>query len=140
MRACHKKCEISFNPGAPNAIRSSFKDYVCEFVDVLILNLDEAKAMTGKHAVQDIAGELKEVVGLAAITLGKEGCIVVQREGFTHTPAQGLSGIKDTTGAGDAFAAGFMAARLRGLDLAECAKFANEIASRSIEQRSEVLK
>ncbi len=140
MNACHRKCEIWFNPGAPKIIRSSFKGYIGDFVDVLILNLDEARVITGKYEVQDIAQDLRELVGLGVVTLGKDGCMVLSSEGCTHIPAQNISEVKDTTGAGDAFAAGFMAGRLRGFDLTECAKLGNGAAISFLKERSAALK
>lgn len=138
--ACRGKCEIWFNPGALNTIQSSFRGYISDFVDVLVSNLDEARILTNKYEVQDIANDLKDLVGLAVITLGKEGCLVVTKEGNIHIPVSGISEVRDTTGAGDALAGGFIVGRLRRLNLTKCAKLGNEAAANFLKQRAEALK
>lgn len=140
MSACRGKCEIWFNPGAPNIIQSSFRGHIVDFVDVLVSNLDEARILAGKYEVQDVADALKELVGLSIITLGKEGCFVVNREGYIHIPVSGVSDVRDTTGAGDALAGGFIVGRLRRFDLTKCAELGNEAASNFIKQKAEALK
>lgn len=60
------------------------------------------------------------------ITLGAQGALAVQREqaGFDAQAACAIV-VKDTIGAGDAFAAGYLAALLRGQNVAEALAFAN---------------
>jgi ribokinase len=50
-------------------------------------------------------------------TVGPEGAFIATGEWTWHVPALSVTERRDTTGAGDAFAAGFVAAFLRGLDL-----------------------
>jgi sugar/nucleoside kinase (ribokinase family) len=60
--------------------------------------------------------------------VGAEGCIVGFEGRRLHVPGVKVP-VVDTTGAGDAFAAGFLHARLRGRPPAECAEVANRIAA-----------
>lgn len=65
---------------------------------------------------------------LAVGTIGPEGAIAVEPAGTHHQPA--LAGAPvDTLGAGDAFIAGFIAARLRGADIRQTMRFAAEAAA-----------
>jgi sugar/nucleoside kinase (ribokinase family) len=61
--------------------------------------------------------------GLAIVTLGEMGCICCDG-GMTHIPAFEVKAA-DTTGAGAAFAAGFIFAGLRDMPLEECLEFAS---------------
>lgn len=134
--ACHGKCKIWFNPGAPNIIHGLFKEYIAEFVDVLIGNLDEARIITREYHTENIAQTLRKIVDLSVITLGKEGCMIsAEGEHLIISPQKSENAI-DTTGAGDAFAAGFIVGKVRGLNLVECAQLANETASNFITERA----
>jgi 2-dehydro-3-deoxygluconokinase len=66
-----------------------------------------------------------------ALTLGRQGCIVAAKEGEAALPAPEVK-VKDTTGAGDAFTGGYLAARLSGAAPAAAARAALEIASRVV--------
>ncbi len=61
--------------------------------------------------------------GLAIVTMGEMGCICCDGA-IVSVPAFEVEPV-DTTGAGAAFAAGFMYARLRGMPLEECLEFAS---------------
>ncbi len=58
---------------------------------------------------------------LAAITLSGDGAVVVRGAERTRVPATRVR-VVDTTGAGDLFAAGFLAGLARGADDATCAR------------------
>jgi len=135
MNACQGKSEIWFNLGAPNIIKNSFRVHISKFVDVLILNTDEAKAITGRSRTEEIVDDLKELVKVAVITRGREGCLLVSDRYHVHIPTIYLNA-KDTTGAGDAFSAGFLAGKLKELDLVKCAELGNETALRFLKERS----
>ncbi len=120
--------ELWFNPGAPNVIGNSLKGVIHDFVDVLILNMDEAKSLTGKDEMNEILSNLEEIVTLSVVTLGKEGCVVLEGGKSIHvSPDKVIEGI-DTTGAGDAFSAGFIVGRLRGMNKAACAGLGHKAA------------
>jgi len=129
MKECRKKCEIWFNPGAPNIITESFKEIIVEFADTLILNLDEAKSITKRDKIGEIVVELGKMTGLSVITLSREGCIVTRGEESIPVSPNNLVDNCDTTGAGDAFSAGFIVGRLRGMDEVECAGLGHRTAA-----------
>ena len=87
--------------------------------DLLLPNLEEGQVITGKTAPEAVARALRAWAPLVVVTLGAAGCLVAgDREPagrVVHVPA--VPGpVVDTTGAGDAFAAGFVVATLRGAD------------------------
>ena len=139
---CIKDCrehgiEIYFNPGAPNLIKKGFREIIKNFVDVLILNEDEARKLTRR---EDINFEgLNELVDLAVVTRGKYGCTLIKNGNVVNVKTKEIK-VQNTTGAGDAFSVGFIVGRLRGMDDIECAKLGNQTAARFLEERKEVFK
>ncbi len=81
-------------------------------VDLLLPNLDELEALTGSRDPAGAAG-LLDVVGAVAVTTGPAGASWVDRSGTVSVPAAPGPCV-DSTGAGDAFDAGLLAARLAG--------------------------
>lgn len=92
--------------------------------------LEDEVAMTGAQSAAQVA-EHWQGLGCAetVIKLGAEGCLLPG--GQLITPAQVLAPL-DTSGAGDAFNAGYLAARLRGADLAQSARAGHELAGWTI--------
>ncbi len=66
------------------------------------------------------------------ITHGSEGCKVYQREREFTVPAKKVN-VVDTTGAGDAFAAGLIKGLLEDLELYDAVRFALDFASHSVQ-------
>ena len=134
--AKNNKCKIYFNPGAQNIISPTFKEIIRDFVDVLILNLDEAKAFTKKTDINKILCVLSDFAKLVVVTLGMNGCVLCINGNLQYVQTT-TSKVEDTTGAGDAFSAGFIVGRLRGMDYIECAKFGNESATMFLHKKME---
>lgn len=90
-------------------------------VDILLLSTDEATLLTGARdprrgfAALEKAGA-REVV----LKLGKSGCLISRNGEPQHVPSFDVKMV-DSTGAGDAFVAGFLQARLRSWSLEEAA-------------------
>ncbi len=136
LKRCRDKgCEVWFNPGAPNIIAASLKYTIQQFFDVLILNLDEAKALTGKRSIVEMKAELEQFARFTIITMGEEGCFLLKDGQSTVVGSKVVKNITDTTGAGDAFSAGFIVGRLRHLPDIECAQLAHHTAARFLEDK-----
>lgn len=94
-------------------------------VDILFVSQAEATALTGKRDEQRALAALRacgarEVV----LKLGEKGCLVLQGTVVHRVPSFAVR-VADTTGAGDAFAAAFLRARLSGWPPMEAALVAN---------------
>ena len=93
------------------------------YLDYLFANADEARQLSGRSAPEEMGGYFLGLgVGTVIIKFGKEGCIVKNAAGSFRGKAYPVEAV-DTTGAGDNFASGFMAALLNGKSLEECAKY-----------------
>jgi sugar/nucleoside kinase (ribokinase family) len=89
-------------------------------IDILFGNEHEMRHLTGCGNLNDCIAALSAKVGTLVITRGAEGAVAVERAGCVAVAAAPVARVVDTTGAGDQFAAGFLAARLRGHPLAGC--------------------
>ena len=138
IEKCHNQnCKIYFNPGAPNLLKRDFNEIIYDFVDVLILNIEEARNMTKKNKIDDILKSLNNLVDTAVITMGEDGCIVSKGDENLLIATEKL--ICNTTGAGDAFAAGFIVGKLRDMDEIESSKLGNETAANFLKEKKELL-
>jgi ribokinase len=98
--------------------------------DILIPNLYEAADIADHsaaniHTAKLIGSDLvARGAGAAVITMGKRGCMVVDRNGADHIPAFEVE-LVDQTGRGDAFAGALAACCAVGDDLRKAVKFAS---------------
>ena len=105
-----------------------------QYVDYLFPNEDEARGLTGKEDLDDIADTFLNLgVGTVVVKLGSRGCLVKNREMREIVPCFKVDNVVDTTGAGDNFLAGFICALLDGKSLVDCARFASGVAGVSIQ-------
>jgi sugar/nucleoside kinase (ribokinase family) len=80
---------------------------------ILLPNLDEGIALTGSTDPEQVVRALLELFPVVALTLGAGGCIVAAAGGGQVSVPALAAEVVDTTGAGDAFAAGFLAEWVR---------------------------
>ncbi len=73
------------------------------------------------------------------VKLGAAGCLVASASGTQWVPAVAVATVIDTTGAGDAFNAGFLAARSAGRSAVEAAAAAQRLAALVIQHRGAIL-
>ena len=100
-----------------------------EFADVLLPNEAEAKYLSRKKNIRSAGRTLLEKgASIVAMKLGAKGCLVMNEHEEFRVPPFNVETI-DTTGAGDAFNAGFSAGYLKGWNLKRSADFANAAAA-----------
>jgi len=112
--------------------RAAFRALVAGSVDILFANEAELCSLYEENAWEDAAARAGQDVDLAVLTRGADGSLVLrgaERVEVAAAPAQVL----DTTGAGDAYAAGFLAAHAAGRPLAACGWLGSLAAAAAIE-------
>ncbi len=102
--------------------RDDFRALVTDSVDILFGNEDELLSLYEAESLDEAIALVRADCKLAVVTMGKEGCVVINRDDVVHAPAEPVEHVLDTTGAGDLFAAGFLFGYTRDRSLAECAK------------------
>ena len=89
---------------------------------------DEISPYTGLESIQAGAEKLSGGSRTIIARLGSDGALAVAPEGIFSSPAFAVD-VVDTLGAGDAFNAGFICARLGGYDLEESVRWGNGAAA-----------
>jgi sugar/nucleoside kinase (ribokinase family) len=89
-------------------------------VDLLFCNEDEALQLVERTDLEGALEELNAKVPTLVITKGAAGAIGIENGERIMIPAAPVKQVIDTTGAGDLFAAGFLAARCKGASLERC--------------------
>jgi len=132
--AVRKNAVAAINASSASLLSQGKNRYIELFrmFDILILNLDEAEALTGERNMEKAAIMLGEIVDEVVVTMGKDGCLAYDGHKMCRVKAVKPDRIVDTTGAGDAFAAGYLAARIRRLDIYQAAKEGCKIAAKAI--------
>lgn len=109
------------------------------FLDLFLCNRYEASLITGvddpRRAASSLHGRGANTV---IVKLGAEGCWVSNQDLAEKVPAPAVETVVDTTGAGDAFAAGLIAALLRGAGLREACQSANRQGARAVQYHGAV--
>jgi sugar/nucleoside kinase (ribokinase family) len=103
-------------------------------VDILFMNEDEAFMVTGSNDPASAARVvLEKGVRTAVMKLSGRGCAIYSDGDEIVCPSFPVP-VKDTTGAGDSFVAGFLDARQRGASWAEAGEFANAVGALSVQK------
>jgi len=124
--------KVSLDPGDLYA-RKGLKALkpLIERTFVAFLNEKEMKLLTGKSYREGSEVLLNMGISVVAVKLGKMGCYVTNGK-EAHLVEPYKVKVIDTTGAGDAFCAGFLYGLIKNKDLYECGRLGNFVASRCI--------
>jgi ribokinase len=120
--------DLSMDVGTvPAAQAKSELERILPLLNLVILGSDEAGDLLSSQTPEEAIAALLELgVSMVAFKLGQDGCIVADRAGTYRLPAFEVETV-DTTGAGDAFCAGILFARLHGLSVPAAGLLANAL-------------
>ena len=132
-RALRAGMSVSVDPSSSALLSPEFLDWA-DGAGLLLPNVPEALALTGEPdpelAARALAGRFEEVV----VTLGAEGALWTDGDEVVRVAAVAVEAAEDSTGAGDAFAAGLLAARVAGAPVAEALAAGSRLAARAVAQ------
>jgi len=133
LKKLPSEIKVSFDPGALYAQKGySELAPIIERSYVVMPNAKELEQITGESDLKKgVAILLSKGVKVVAVKLGKMGCLIANDE-EQHVIEAFKADALDTTGAGDAFCAGFLYGLLNGKSLMESGRIANFVASRKI--------
>ena len=110
-------------PAGPWLIKPNvdeLSEYAGKPLDSPTAILEQARTVMGRYNIQSVV-----------ISMGKEGAIFVEGDEMVWAVPPAVE-VKSTVGAGDAMVAGIVAGKIRGLDLAECARLATAFSVTAI--------
>lgn len=127
--------KISFDP---NIRRKLWKDDECKKVlfdlitksDIVIPGIGECEFLIGETNPEKACEKLLSMgAKIAAVKLGKNGCIVSDGNQTKRVKGKVIENVIDSVGAGDGFDAGFITGILNNWSLEECARLANDVGA-----------
>ncbi len=120
---------VILNPGYPYT-KMGFEKLreLLEYTDMVILSEPELECL--KVSETDLA----KLVDVVIVTLGSRGSKAVTKNGTYYQPAFNVEKVVDTTGAGDAFSAGFLYGFLKGYSIDRCLRLGNFVASYNVQR------
>ena len=114
--------------------RDTFHDAVRNGVDIVVADEDEVAALLGTDSHEDTMKALGDYDNLFAMTRSEKGSVIVHGDDIVVQQATPVETIVDTTGAGDAYTAGFLYGVTHGKSLQESAALGTFCATRVIQQ------
>jgi len=132
VRRMPERCRLSFAPGSIYVGRGieTLLPFI-ERCEVIFLTEKEITALTGKDGREGSRQLIENGCKIVAVTQGGRGSLVSTSDRTFHVkpfPSEPV----DTTGAGDAFAAGFLRGLLEEKGVEKCALWGNYVASRCV--------
>lgn len=126
-------CKVAIDLASYNVVEAN-RDFLLEIlpqIDIVFANEEEAKSLTDstpEESLEFIAKNCK----IAVVKIGKRGSLIKRGNEKVQIGCNKVNVI-DTTGAGDMYAAGFLAGLINGLSLEKCGELGNCLAENIIQ-------
>lgn len=114
--------------------RDAFREAVKDGVDIVLADDEEIYALLETDNIDDTVRQLSGYSNLFAITRSEKGSVILHGDRKIVQQATPVEKIVDTTGAGDAYTAGFLYGYTQKKSLEECAKLGTFCATQVIQQ------
>ena len=111
-----------------------FIELVKNKLDIIFANEQEILSLIGSETFEEAITFSKEIKKNVIITRGENGAVSINKDQVTEINAQSNLKIKDLTGAGDLFAAGYLHGVINQLDSKECLIKGTELSSKIIQK------
>ena len=111
-----------------------FMELVKNKLDIIFANEQEILSLIGSETFEEAITFSKEIKKNMIITRGENGAVSINKDQVTEINAQSNLKIKDLTGAGDLFAAGYLHGVINQLNVKECLIKGTELSSKIIQK------
>lgn len=126
--------KVSIDLASYNVVEENleFIRELCKNVDIIFANEEEAKSFSGGLEDEDALDFIADYAEIAIVKLGKRGSLI-KHNNKTYIVEETQREVKDTTGAGDMYAAGFLAGLSMNKDVETCGRMGSILAGNVIE-------
>ncbi len=114
--------------------KKDFLELVKNDLDIIFANEKEIYSLIKAQSLKEVISFSKEVKKNIIITRGDKGAICIHKDEVVECEAQKNLKIKDLTGAGDLFAAGYLHGLINKLSIKECLIKGTELSSKIIQR------
>jgi sugar/nucleoside kinase (ribokinase family) len=111
-----------------------FLEMVKNKLDVTLCNEQEITSLTDAKNFSDVISFCKSINRLIVVTRGEKGSMAIYKNDIFECPSKQDLDIKDLTGAGDLFAAGFLHGYINDLPLQDSLKLGTDMSSKIIQK------
>ena len=111
-----------------------FMELVKNKLDIIFANEQEILSLINAKTIEEALSFSKEIKKNMIITRGENGAVSINKDQVTEINAQSNLKIKDLTGAGDLFAAGYLHGVINQLNVKECLIKGTELSSKIIQK------
>lgn len=109
------------------------REVISEYVDIVFANEDEARAFSGEEEPVNALQYISTMCDMVIVKIGMRGALIKRGSEVSHVGIMAAAKRVDTTGAGDFYAAGFLAGMCEGLSLRQCGTIGAITAGKVIE-------
>ena len=114
--------------------KSQFLDMVINKLDITFCNEQEIYSLIDTKNFNEVVSFCKSTKRLIVVTRGEKGSIVINNNDVVECESKKNLSIKDLTGAGDLFAAGFLHGYINNSSLQESLKLGTDMSSKIIQK------
>ena len=114
--------------------KSEFIKLVKNDLDIIFANEQEISSLIDAKSFEEVIVFSKQVKKNIIITRGEKGAISINKDDIAECGAQKNLNIKDLTGAGDLFAAGYLHGLINNLSMRESLDKGTELSTKIIQK------
>ena len=114
--------------------KKHFLNLVQNKIDVTFANEQEISSLIDAKKIDDVITFGQQLGKLIVVTRGEKGSVAINKNQIIECESKKNLDIKDLTGAGDLFAAGYLHGYVNNLTIAECLEKGTNMSSKIIQQ------
>ena len=114
--------------------KTDFLNLVKNKLDIVFANEQEIISLSNAKSFNEVISFSKQIKKNVIITRGEKGAVSINQDGIVEVKAKTNLNIKDLTGAGDLFAAGYLHGYINNLSTTNCLIKGTELSSKIIQK------